>query len=274
MSSAKTILAALALLAAAAAPVRAFEPAWPAQIQAHYRLAFNGLKVGNFYYNADSNGSTYKVTASTKVSAMFGIYKWQGTWNASGRLGDLTQPAGYRLDYSSRKKSGSVELGYDAGGVKKVEMVPVSNRSPEVIPIKPEHLRSAIDPMAAILTLSHGMGAGACKQKLSMFDGKQRFDLVLSPKRRETIDKVGPDGATAIEVCRVRYVPVAGHKPSDFKNPWVDYNKIEIAFKLVPAAKLYVPQWVDVPTTLGSALMTVEKVGITTANRQQIALSR
>lgn len=265
---------AAALLTTATQPASAFEPAWPSQIQAQYRLAFNGLKVGNFYFNASGDGTAYKITGSTKVSAMFGMFKWVGVWEANGRLGNQTRPGFYKLDYQTKKKSGVFQLDFDGAGVKKVTRLPPSERSPEVIPVKSEHMRGVLDPMAAILTLSHGAGAGACKQTLPMFDGKQRFDLVLSPKRREPIANPGPDGATAIDVCRVRYVPIAGHKPKDFEKPWVDYAKMEIAFKLVPTAKLYVPQWVDIPTTLGSATMTAEAVTITTAGRQQIALSR
>ena len=48
------------------------------------------------------------------------------------------------------------------------------------------------------------------QQRLPIFDGKLRYDLVLSPKGTHAISGVGKLRGTAY-VCRA-FVPIAGHK--------------------------------------------------------------
>ena len=67
-------------------------------------------------------------------------------------------------------------------------------------------------------------------------------------------------------------MPIAGHKPSDFVHPWIDYDHIEIALRAIPSAGIYVPYRVSVPSTIGPAVMTAEEINITAADNVQIAL--
>ena len=207
---------------------------------------------------------------------MFGAYTWKGGIESSGAL-DATspRPAAYKLNYKAKSKVSSITLGFDATGVKSVSVLPKKTPSPEAVPVKPEHLKNVFDPMSSILALTHATGGNPCNRTIPIFDGKARFNLVLSAKGEQKLKEDKPSGQpTQLKVCQVKYVPIAGHKPKDFVKPWVDYNGIEIALRPVPAANAFVPYRITIPTSIGAAVMSAESVNITASNNTQIALTQ
>ena len=55
--------------------------------------------------------------------------------------------------------------------------------------------------------------ANPCDRRLPIFDGKERFDLVLSYKGQMKVSEQQPSGQPGMaHVCRVKYQPIAGHK--------------------------------------------------------------
>ena len=68
-----------------------------------------------------------------------------------------------------------------------------------------------LDPLSAIMALSMTAGGkvegvNPCKrQPMAIFDGKQRFNLKFTAKRKEAVS----DGTTAF-VCGVKYQPISG----------------------------------------------------------------
>jgi len=75
---------------------------------------------------------------------------------------------------------------------------------------------------------------------------------------------------TAI-VCRVKYTPIAGYRPTDDTRQLAASNDIEIVFRLVPAAKLMLPQSVAVPTAIGTARIDLDRVNIQVLERGRVA---
>jgi hypothetical protein len=270
------LIAALVLPAAGTAQAGEANAAWPASVTARYSLSFGGFDVGKYQFQSQSDGKTYTVTSNASVSALLGAFTWKGDLEAKGAVDAITaHPAGYQLSFKAKKKQGIVKLGFDKAGVKTVTLDPNKPPSPEAVPVKPEHMKNVVDPMTAILAITHAGTSAPCDRRIAIFDGKARFDLVLSLKGEQRLTEKKSSGQPAnLVVCRVKYVPVAGHKPKDFVNPWVDYNAIEIALRPVPSANLYVPYRVSIPTSLGPAVMSAEKIDITAANKAQIALTQ
>jgi hypothetical protein len=180
------------------------------------------------------------------------------------------------MNFKTKSKTGLVRLGFDKGAVKTVSVEPKKDWvSPEIVPVKPEHMKSVFDPLSAVLALTHAGEGNPCAKTLAIFDGKVRFNLVMSYKGRQKITEKKPTGQPAdLYLCKVKYEPLAGHKPKDFANPWVDYGAIEITLRPVPSAGIYVPYTITVPTTIGAAVMTAERVDITTSSKSVIALTR
>ena len=268
-------LLALLLAASCASTAGAADETWPASVVAHYKLSFGGFDVGGYDFKSQSDGKAYAAAGTATVSALFGAFKWTGSMDAKGALtSDAAQPTSYQLNFKTKSKSGSVTMKFDKGAVSAVALVPNKPPSAAAVPVKPENLKSVFDPLTSILALSHAGAGDPCDKKIPIFDGKDRFDLVLSRKGQEPVTEKKQSGQpTQLVVCRVKYVPIAGHKPKDFENPWVSYGAIEIALRPIPSAHLYVPYRVTIPTTLGPAVMTAETIEITAANKSVIALT-
>jgi hypothetical protein len=277
-ASGRAIRMAPALLAiwAASSPASAADATWPASVAAKYRLSFGGFDVGSYRFQSQSDGKTYAATGNAEVSALFGAYTWKGNLESRGTVdASAPHPATYKINYKTKKKSVSIALGFDAKGVKSVDMVPPKEPHPDSVQIKPDDLKNVFDPMSSILAMTHATGSDPCSRTIPIFDGKARFNLVMSAKGEQRIKEDKPSGQpTQLKVCKVKYVPVSGHRPKDFAKPWVDYSGIEIALRPVPAANAFVPYRISIPTTIGAAVMSAESVNITSSNNTQIALTQ
>jgi hypothetical protein len=113
------------------------------------------------------------------------------------------------------------------------------------------------------MTLSLVKASDPCVQKLPIYDGKQRFDIVFAPLRR----------AGADHVCAVRMVPISGHKPGE-GGASVIKGTIELVLRPVPKGNVVIPYKITVPTTVGTATLTTERIDITMPDQQRIALRR
>ena len=268
--------AALLAGAVASADTAAAGTGWPQSVSSVYSLHFNGFEVGSFAFQSNSNGKSYSATSKADVSALFGAFKWRGTISASGNLETAgPQPASYLMNFRTKSKAGSVRLGFEKGAVKTVTLDPAKPPSPEAVPVKTEHMKSVFDPLSAILAMTHAGDGNPCAKTVPIFDGKARFNLVMSYKSRQKITEKKPSGQPSeLYVCKVKYEPVAGHKPKDFVNPWVDYNAIEITLRPVPSAGVFVPYSITIPTSIGSAVMSAERIDINADGKALIALTR
>jgi hypothetical protein len=124
------------------------------------------------------------------------------------------------------------------------------------------------------MALSVASSGNPCGRRISVFDGKQRFDLVLTFRRQEKVTEAKPSGQpTMAVVCQVKYIPVSGHKNSTEVNQMTKAENIEVAFRPIPSANLLVPYKITIPTIIGTAEMLSKRVDITTPNKGQIALN-
>lgn len=253
----------------------AAEPSWPAQVAARYKLYFNDFEVGAYKFKSNFNGKSYDAASEAEISALFGAFKWRGNIKGEGAAETARpRPAGYRLDFKSKSKRGSITLGFDRAGVTSVDVQPSKPPNPEAVPVRAEHTQGVFDPMSAILAITRSVNKNPCEKKIPIFDGKARFDLVMSYKAEQQISDRSSGQPERLIICRVKYVPVAGHKPKDFESPWVNYDAIEIALRPIPSANIFVPYRVTIPTTIGAAVMLAETVDIVTAGQSQIALKQ
>ncbi len=252
---------------------------WPTQVRATYKVTFNGFEIGDFHFESNITSDGYTADGHAELSALMGAFKWEGTTRSAGKVvNDRPKPAGYIFDYKSNSKLGSVKMSFnEAAAVSNVSILPPRkpNKEKRLVPVQAHHLKEVLDPLSAVLALTHGSTVNPCGRKLSIFDGKQRFDLVLSFRGQQRITEAVPSGQPGIAfVCRVRYVPIAGHKPDDEDTKSMAGNgNIEIMLRPVPSANMVVPYRVKIPMLVGSAELVSQRVEIVTSNRRQIALT-
>lgn len=263
------------------APVASAEPAATAQpvarVHATYHITWNGIDLGDFTWDSAINGGKYKAATSANISALFGAYTWEGATHASGDfITGAPHPANYKFKFRATDKNGQIVMGFVNDKVVTMVEDPPDRGSSGRIPLKPAHMENVLDPLSAIMALS-SPGAGSidsvnpCQRHLALFDGRQRFDLVLTYKRKTHID--GGTGAKFAYVCQIQYVPIAGHKMNTETKYMATTDGIEIWLAPVPAANAFVPVNVVIPTWAGSAQITSTRVQIDVPGKGRIALS-
>lgn len=240
----------------------------PASVDAVYKVSFTALgDIGQFRFSSNIEGDTYRLTANAKIDTP--IFDYRGNMASHGAvagIGATTVPANYAFDYKQKtllkkKKNKAINIAFNDGAVRQV--TPFDPPSPKAIPVTPAQLRNVLDPLSGVLALSLVEAQRPCAQKLPIYDGKQRFDLVFSPLRR-----AGKD-----HVCKVEMKQISGHKPGEGSGSVVN-GDIELVMRPVPGANVVIPYSVSVPTIVGTATLTSDKVDITMPNQQRIALRR
>lgn len=240
-----------------------------AQISAVYQISLNGFDVGNFRYTSELNGKSYKLNSDVQLSLLLGAFQWKGLSRTTGTTSDNgPKPNDFAFDYSSTLKNGSIAMGFAKGRVETVAIEPPAPTAADTVPVKPEHLTNVLDPLTAILSLTQDTGVKPCERKIAIFDGKQRFDLQMMFRRMEPI----PGSTDQVSVCRVKYIPIAGYRATEETANLARTTGIEISFRQVPGARLYVPQKVVLPTLAGTAEITVQQVDIKRAGSGVVAL--
>jgi hypothetical protein len=236
------------------------------RIVAVYRVDLAGFNLGNFRLTTQFRGSDYEMRGEGRFSVLQGlIFEWRGTTASKGRFsGSAPEPAMYSLNFRGGDKSQQLRMTFDGGAVTQISRVPKKRYNPHVIPTTKEQLEGVLDPMsAAFLYARSGNPNGdpkVCEQQVPVFDGEQRFDLILKPKRTAKLQKNASTGYSGFAaVCRVKFIPISGYRPD---NPGIklmsETNEIEVWLVSLPGTDMYVPYRIVLPTPVGygSALAT------------------
>lgn len=244
------------------------EPVGPGagRIVVSYDAGLAGVNLGEFKVTATFAGSAYEMAAQGRFSLLAGLlYKATGKTTSNGTLTEASpRPARYTLSYQDSKNSQQLHMSFARGAVTDVRVVPSKNHRRDV-PVTPEQLRNVLDPLtAAFLAVRSEAPPGdlsVCGETIRVYDGRQRFDLALTPKRTEALDDA-PRGVPArAAVCRVRYKPIAGYRRD---HPGVQYmtenEKVEVWLVPVPGTDFQIPYRILVPTAWGTG--SVELTGI------------
>lgn len=239
-----------------------------ASVSAHYKVSLNGFGVGTFDYVSEIQGQTYKLKSDVNLSLLMGAFSWRGLSQTDGVSPDAPKPKTFGFDHESTLKNGALRMGFKSGAVETVTIDPPPPLLDNTVPLKREHLKDVLDPLSAIMALTQDTGGDPCARKVAIFDGRQRFDLQLSFRRQEAIE-----GSTATAtVCRVKYIPIGGYQANDATENLARSTGIEISFRQVPEAHLFVPQRLVIPTVAGQAEIAVEHVSFKAPGNGQVAL--
>ena len=251
------------------------DQSWPTRVSAHYKVVVAGFELGKFQFTSSLNGSEYALSGQAHLTWGFGMFHWTSTTRSSGSVaGDHVVPAGYTLDYKINSQSGSVNLAFQNDAVTRIDIQPGDPPAAGTVPLKDHHMKAVFDPMSALMALSRGSAANPCGRRIALFEGRQRFELALSFRRQEKVVEAKPSGQPAIAyVCRVQYIPVAGHKLNKATQDMASNAGIEVALRPVPSANLLVPTRITIPTALGNAEIVLSRVDIVAPGNRQIALN-
>ncbi len=182
-----------------------------------------------------SDVTSYTLDTDVQISALLGVFHWKGVTRSTGTLAaKAPKPEDFRFNYESSVRNGSVAMGFGKEGIETISVLPATVEAADTVPLTRAHLKNVVDPLSAILAITHTNAATPCGRKVAVFDGKQRFDIDLRFARTEPVPGIA--GETAI-VCRVKYTPIAGYRPTEETRDLAATNGIEIAFRVVPVGQ-------------------------------------
>ena len=123
---------------------------------------------------------------------------------------------------------------------------------PDRIPVTDAHRKNVTDPMTGSLARVAGSGdvlsPEACNRKLSLFDGRLRYDLKLAYKRMDRVKaEKGYEGPAA--VCAITFVPIAGYIPDRKAIKYlIAQRDIEVWVVPIAGTRFVVPYRLTIPT--------------------------
>jgi hypothetical protein len=247
---------------------------WPTAVQARYRLRYNGIEVGRLQVNSTAAGKNYSVSGSSKVSVLFGAFSMTASSSVSGTIeGGAPTPAAFVFDWRMNKKSGTTNIGFKDHVATDIAIKPAPREKPDMVPLMPAHKVGAVDPMSAILMLTKADSRPPCDRRVGIFDGKQRYDLVLTPKRVIRLPVRSGNPSDTAYVCRIMYEPIAGHRNNADTKSYASVTDAEIVLRRIPGSEMYIPYSATIPTTWGTGSMVTDRIEIVTANAGKIALT-
>lgn len=248
-------LAALVLATLSAAPASA-----AGRLDARYVLTVAGVELGRGAVTLKADDSTYEVSGSGRISGVLrAVSSGKGQIAARGQLTDTKMvPQVYAMHAESEGKKERARIAMASGGVTSTDVLPPLKPIPDRVPVADKVLRNIIDPVSGAFIYVPGTGdllsPTSCDRALPVFDGRQRYDLQLSFKRRENVKTKGYEGPAL--VCQVRYTPVAGHRPNRDTVKYMQENE-DMFVWLVPISgtRLMAPFKASVSTMIGTALL-------------------
>ncbi len=254
------------------------EPAKSSKVTAKYGINFNGINIGEFKFNATLSNSEYSTAAQAKISLLAGmLFEWNGNTSSAGRVmsrGPI--PYTYTFGYRTSEKSEKIDVKFSNNVVREIAVTPPQKPSTLRVPLQRKHMQNVVDPLSAVVMLTNiggsKGGVEVCAKRLPIFDGKARYDLLLSYKATKNVS--APNGYKGpAYVCKVKFIPIAGHKQSDDDSNYAAKNEgIEVWMMPIQQAALYVPYYIYVPTQVGTVTLTASSLDVDTSGDMRRAL--
>ncbi|HYE50954.1 MAG TPA: DUF3108 domain-containing protein [Azospirillaceae bacterium] len=263
------LLAALALPGAASAE--------PVPLEADYTVHVGGVEVLRPKARVEMAQGRYRLALSAETEGMLGRFAaWKADIEAVGALADgpLPRPERYRSDSVWREQPRLTVLDYAGGGAPRVTADPPPEKEREPVPdaLKP----GTVDPMSATVAVLDALGDGrGCGGTLPVYDGRQRYDLVLTPLGTETLatSELAAYAGPA-EACRLEFRPVAGRwkeqgrRDRDGDRPRQRQAETKVWFARAHEGGPPLPVRVEMSGFLGAVVIHLSRVAPATAEAQ------
>jgi len=262
----RTALAAAALAAGALAAL-APAGARAETMHANYRVSLIGLPIGAAVADGAVADNHYKVDLHVRLTGLAALVSnlRMALASSGAYQGGAILPSGYATIASNSKETRTLRMAMSEGTVRQVETSPYwdDSHNPERVQLTDAHKRDIIDPLSAfIMPVPPGaspVGPDACNRRVPVFDGYTRFDVTLSyvgVKQVKTNGYAGP-----VTICSARYVPIAGHKPSNKATQFMAENTdMSVWLAPVPNLGIVVPYRVSLMTMAGTAVIEASEL--------------
>ena len=229
--------------------------AWAQKLDARYAITMTGVRVGQSTWKATIGDERYSAEATGGSVDLLSIFtKGEGVAQTSGSVKDgALVPASFSSAMVEEGEKTEIKMTFEEGTV--TDVVDKGPAPADRVPLREEHLRGVTDPLSALLLANSanagGLSRQTCERTLAIFDGRRRYDLVLSFKRVEELARKPYEGR--VLVCNLVLRPVAGHRANSLVMKYIAGRRdIDIAFAPMAGGRYLAPLRLTVPTLLGT----------------------
>ena len=231
------------------------------RLEAEYVATLGGIPIGKGNWVIDIAENQYTAAASGATSGILKVFtSAHGTGASHGILsGSQLVPASYAATITYDRRIDDVRMAFSGGNVKEYSVEPPLPPVPDRIPVTDADRRGVVDPMTSTLNRVGGSGdpvsPEACARKVSVFDGRVRYDLHSEFKRMESV-KAEKGYQGPVVVCAVYFAPISGYVPD---RPAIKYlialRDAEVWLAPIIGTRVLVPFRFQMPTPIGMGLL-------------------
>ncbi len=231
------------------------------RLDAQYVATVSGVPVGQGNWVVEITNNSYTAAAS---GATAGLLKFFTSARGSSAVrGTVTAgrpvPANYSATIVDTRHVDEVRMALSNGNVTDYTAEPELIPMPDRIPVSDADRHGVVDPLTSALTHVDGtgdpLGPGACNRKVSVFDGRVRYDLRSEFKRVESVKaEKGYQGAAA--VCALYFRPISGYVPERAAIKYlIALRDAEVWLVPIAGTRVLVPFRFAMPTPLGLGVL-------------------
>ena len=223
----------------------------PAPVSERYDVSIAGIGIGEATLTLAGAEGRYEI----EVDGGFRFLFWSGAANATSRGGATAalSPESYSARFESPSRTILTEIAFGPGATEAAfSAEPPFDADGETeprVPILPEHLVGALDPIAAFLVRAES-GTEACSGERKVFSGAVRFDVAFAPAARAAAPGLMP--------CDAAYRRVSGHRVESEGASLLEEKGLSLdLFEIAPG--LWAPHRLGLPTRYGT--LSLERTG-------------
>jgi Protein of unknown function (DUF3108) len=227
------------------------------RLEAEYVATLMGIPIGRGNWIIDISEDEFTAAANGATAGLLrffasgtGMGAARGTI-AAGRM----VPLSYAATVTTKDRIDDVRMAFAGGNVKDFTVEPPVGPNPDRVAVTDADRRNVVDPM--ISTMSYVAGNGdpmapqSCNRKVSVFDGRLRYDLTSEFKRVETV-KASKGYQGPVIVCAVYFTPVSGYLPNSTTIKYLaSIRDAEAWIAPIAGTRVLVPFRFSVPTPVG-----------------------
>lgn len=203
----------------------------PSPLVLHYEAYAAGIPVLTLDFRLAEEPAAYEVSGFIKAAGVLRLFSsYRLTTESRGAVAaDDLRPALHDTASGSRGKERHAHLDYRGDGSVRAVLNPPEDPG-RPLP-SPQQTTGTVDPLTAILSMSRSFRqTGHCGVTVPVFDGRRRYDLVLTDEAVEPAEAVAGDAPRgAMHRCHVDMVKIAGFSWDRDYSPHTNHGQVWIA---------------------------------------------
>lgn len=231
------------------------------RLEAEYVATLTGIPIGRGTWVIDVSEDEVTAAANGATAGLLRIFaSGTGMGGARGTIaGGRIVPQTYAATVTTKDRIDDVRMAFTGGNVKDFSVEPPVGPNPDRIPVTDADRRNVVDPMISTMNYVAGnadpLSPQSCIRKVSVFDGRLRYDLNSEFKRMGTV-KASKGYQGPVIVCAVYFTPVSGYLPNNTTIKYLaSIRDAEAWMAPIAGTRLLVPFRFSLPTPIGTGAL-------------------